>query len=72
MTKKQLADRILEQNGGNPVVAIKDIMRIFQIGYVRATNVTCDLVSVSGAGKRNRAKYYFVDDVADSILRKGL
>lgn len=72
MTRKELADRMLEQNGGNPMLALKDIMRIFQIGYIKSVDLTDDLISVSGHGKKNRAKYYFVDDIAEAIMRKGL
>lgn len=72
MTKKELADRLLEQNDGSPMLALKDIMRVLKIGYVKSSELTSDLIPVSGHGKRSRAKYYFVDDVADAIMRKGL
>lgn len=73
MTRKELADRLIEQNDGNPMLSITRIMGIFQIGYKAATDITNDLIPVSkGVGKKNRAKYFFVDDVAEAVMRKGL
>lgn len=73
MTRKELADRLIEQNKGNPFMNITTIMDVLDIGYKKAAEVTSDLIPASkGKGKSNRAKYYFVDDIADAIMRKGL
>ena len=73
MTKKELADRLIESNKGKPVMTVTDLMAIFQLGHEKAVNIVCDLIPISkGTGKSSRAKYYFVDDIAEAIMRKGL
>ena len=73
MTKKELADRLIQQTDGNPLITVTVLMDIFKIGYRKASDIVNDLTPVTkGNGKRNRAKYYFVDDIAEAIMRKGM
>ena len=73
MTKSELAGRMLEWNNGNPFITVTSIMELFSIGHKKATEVTDDCIPIkNGSGKANRAQYFFIDDVAESIMRNGL
>lgn len=75
MTKAKLAERILQQTEGNPFVSISELMRIFHLGYRRVDELVEDLIPVTGKGRgmqNGRGKWFFVDDIADAIMRKGI
>ena len=64
---------MLEWNNGRPFIKVKDVMKIFGVGHKKAIELTEDLIPASkGTGKANRARLYFIDDVAKEIMRKGL
>lgn len=73
VTKKELADRLIEQNGGSPFITQTDMMRLFKMGYQKVSAITTSLTPIKkGSGKSNRATYYFIDDVAEQIMKEGL
>lgn len=72
MNKSKLAERILEQTGGNPFITVNGLIKLLHTSHKAVSDLTEDLVPVSRATRANKAKYYFVDDIAEAIMRKGI
>ena len=74
MEWKELANRIQEANKGKLMIRRRELMRILGVGDVRARKILNDLTPMysSESHFRNRAKLYFIDDVAKEIMRKGM
>lgn len=74
MEWKELANRIQEANKGKLMIRRRELMRILGIGDVRARKILNDLTPMysNDAHWRNRAKLYFIDDIAKEIMRKGM
>lgn len=73
MTEKELANRLIEANGGKPFASLNQVKRILGFGHERTVRFLSDITPVDGPVHGNRVtQYYFIDDVAKQVIKKGL
>lgn len=74
MTWQELSKQIREANNGKIMIRRRELMKILGIGDSRSRRVLNDLSPLFSQESHynNRAKLYFVDDVAKEIMRKGM
>lgn len=73
MTKEDIAQRLLKLNSNKPFLTFNGVRKATGLGYLRCRMLVDDLHTVTGPKHGNRTtQLYFVDDVADAIMRKGL
>ena len=74
MTQQELYKKILDRNDGKLMLTRHKLIKILGVNYSRVDKIVEDLTpmyNTEGTGQ-NRAKLYFVDDVAREIIKKGL
>lgn len=69
MTKKELADRLIEENGGKIRIAKRPLSRI--LGK-RVSNIEYLLEDIPVMYDNQHHTSYFIDDIAEQIIKKGL
>ena len=74
MNWQELAKNIQEANDGKIMIRRRELMKVLGVGDGRARRILNDLTPMfsTEAHYKNRAKLYFVDDVAKEIMRKGM
>lgn len=69
MTTKEVADRLTEANRGHPFITKHQVRKILGISHEKAATLVSDIPPICSGN--NKKKYYFVDDVATEIVRRG-
>ena len=79
MTVQELTKKIMEENKGRVFITPRKLSKIIGIGRERTNEILSDLSPAYGAygkprrqGAENMPRYYFVEDVAKEIMRKGI
>lgn len=73
MDKKKLADRLIEQNDGSPIVTPTKLHKMLGVSYPRVASLVEGLIPISKNGKRGRySQFYLIDEIVDELMEKGL
>lgn len=73
MTKEDIATRLIELNGGYAWASLNKVMKLTRLGHDKCRVLVSDLTPTAGPNHGGKVtQLYFLDDVADAIMRKGL
>jgi hypothetical protein len=73
MTKEQIVQRLLKLNGDKPFASFNQVKRMTGLGASKCRDLVNGLDTVAGPQHGSLVtQLYFVDDVAQRIMEKGL
>ena len=73
MTKEQIARKLQELNDDSPFIGIATIMKVTKMGHGKCRDLVDGLDTMAGPRHGNIVtQLYFVDDVAQRIMERGL
>ena len=73
MTKEQIVQRFLKLNNNKPFASLSAIKRMTGLGHDKCSDLLYGLETVAGPRHGGIVtQYYFIDDVAQRIMERGL